>query len=246
MPHVTRKLALFSFGALALATNTATCNTNVLLDDFNNGDFAGWTVHSGTWIVTNGTLVGHRTSPGLDAYIYTGDTNWSDFIFETDLRFQDGNAEILFRSTGRDTDEYRLGLWSQGAEAYSNRFHLIEYNNGISTFHTSSLPNQDGNAMSPVPITETAHLKIEAIGSLLSFYINDSLMYQLTDPSPIQNGRVRLGVIWNWTDGFDNVSVELVPEVGSLWVGLSAAAILFVIRRMRPRNRRQPKGTLRP
>lgn len=82
-----RTRAAFLCGLLASITGIAFGNTTVLLDDFNDGDFAGWTVVKGAWTITNGKLVGHETWPNLDAYIYAGDTNWSDMVFEADVLF---------------------------------------------------------------------------------------------------------------------------------------------------------------
>lgn len=235
--------ATLSLAFLIAITTSCNCPAQlVLIDDFNDGNYNGWTVQSGTWTVNSGTLVGHQNSPGLDAYIYTGSTSWSNFVFETDVIFQDGNANIMFRSTGHWQNEYRLGLYSQVAEAYTNRFFFNEYNNGVVTVHTLSLPDVvAGNAMSPVPIPETAHVKIEAIGSLLSFYINDELMYQFNDPTPLQTGQIGLGTIWNWTDGFDNVSVTLIPEANVVWSVLASGIAVAVAGARRARGRRQQK-----
>lgn len=226
MSHKYAKLALLLSGALVIGTGRAPCNTNVLLDGFNDGNFAGWTVQSGTWIVSNNTLVGHRNPPGLDAYIFTGDTNWTDFVFEVDLSMPHGNAGVVFRSTAWGTNKYELDLWGPAAGSYSNRFTFSEQNNGVATYYTHSIPgNVDGNAMSPVPITENVHLRVEAIGSLLSFYVNDALMYEVDDATPLSNGIIGLNTIWNQTAGFDNVSVTLVPEANVIWALLIAGFI---------------------
>jgi len=118
------KIITLIAGMIGIMILSALGNTNVLFDDFNDGNFAAWTVNKGSWTVVNGTLVGHETWPALHAYVYTGNSNWNDIIFETDVIFQSESAELMIRSTGHWTNEYRLELYSQGAEAYANRFFL--------------------------------------------------------------------------------------------------------------------------
>jgi len=110
----------------------------------------------------------------------------------------------------------------------------VEYNNGVTYLHSTNLPNiVDGNALSPAPITDTAHVRIEALGSLLCFYINDALMYQFDHPAPLSGGQIGLGVIRNWTDGFDSVLVSLIPEADVAWGLIGVGLLLVAARRKR-------------
>jgi len=116
----------------------------------------------------------------------------------------------------------------------------IRANDTTVTVHTlaftNSYGNVDGNVMPPVPITDVAHVKIEAIGSPLSFYVNDGLIYQFNDPTPLQDGRIGLGTIWNWTDGFENVSVTLVPEANVTWTLIAAGFLILAAHWIRCRR----------
>lgn len=220
------RAALLSFG-FAVSAGTAICSTNALLDNFNDGNFAGWTVNAGTWTINNGALQGVGAGGLIDGWIYTGDTNWSDIVYEADVNFVSGNSEFVFRSTGHWSNEYRLTIWAQNSPANPNMYSLARFRDGVSTSFTVS------NVASAVPITPNSHVRVEAIGSLLSFYVNDALVYQVDDLAPLLNGQVGLGVIWDMTARFDNVSVELVPEANALGYASVALALIVCARARR-------------
>lgn len=150
---------------------------------------------------------------------------------------------MSFRSTGHWENEYRFGLWSESASAYANHFYFVKYTNGtFINIAASGVPNLDGNVPSPFSIPTNSHVRIEAIGSLLRFYVNENQIFEFNDPDPHLTGQVGLGVIWNWTDGFDNVSVALVPEADVVWALLGVGITLAAARRVRGRRRQTKIG----
>jgi hypothetical protein len=178
-------------------------------DNFDDGNYDGWTPvldGCGPWWVENGELHGTGSGPGFDAWIYAGDESWADYTFETTVIFGTGNAELVFRSTGHWQNEYRLTLYWQNSPLFPNRFHFTRYKGGTET------PLTSGNQWTPVPITNPAQVKVEAVGSTIKVFVNGSQIYQLEDTgNPLPNGRIGLGVIWDWTGGFDDVVVTGSP-----------------------------------
>jgi len=58
------------------------CDVKFWMDDFNDGNYNGWTVYSGTWSVINGELKGQ----GQDATIYSNTQFSSDRIVQSKLK----------------------------------------------------------------------------------------------------------------------------------------------------------------
>lgn len=120
---------------------------------------------------------------------------------EADLWFGTGSGLMQMDSTGHWTDEYRFEFWREGSPSYPNRFDFGRYRGGGYT----GLADQQ----SPVPITTPSRVVVRREGSTLVVTINGIEVSRVTDPAPLPaGGRAGLGVIWAWTDAFDNFVVR--------------------------------------
>ncbi len=169
-------------------------------DDF-SGDLSQWEVVYGDWIIDQGELQGTGWGGMIDAWIYAGDTAWTDYILQAEVNFVSSNAILVVRSTGHWQNEYRFDLWMQGGEN-SNTYQISKYQGGIETQLTPGLVS------SPVPITDPCQVQILAQGDHLGLYINGEVVTEFTDPDPLLTGRIGLGVIWTYTSRFDDVLVS--------------------------------------
>ncbi len=201
------------------SVNTESNSVVLFEDDFNDGNYDGWTAEVGSWSVENGELhgVGAFTNDGVDGWIRAGNTNWTDYSLEAKVIFKTGNAELIFRSTGEHwQNAYRFIIWWENSPGYPNMFSLSRYKNGEAwaTVFTKDLPGAlDGNAPSPVRITNPAYPKVEVIGNTIRLFINGQLIYELEDPDPLTNGDIGLSLVWNWQGNFDDVVVKSLSEV---------------------------------
>jgi hypothetical protein len=177
-------------------------------DDFNDGDFNGWTVSTGAWSVVNGQLKGIGAGGSIDAWIYAGDTNWTDYSFQTRVFFGTGNAELVFRSTGHWQNEYRFTIWSQNSPQYANSASLSKYMNGAQSSLTSGVV--------PFQISSTSIVaRVDIKGNNIKMFIDGNLVFDVNDPAPLTRGRIGLGVIWAWNGAFDDVLVTDIPDIPS-------------------------------
>jgi len=93
----------------------------LLLDDFEDGDYNGWTVDTGNWVVDGGVLA-QTNNAGGSKWIYTSALNWGDdFVFEAATQIATGGYSIL--QFNRYASGYRyVGLlyyWGQTANIAS-------------------------------------------------------------------------------------------------------------------------------
>jgi hypothetical protein len=169
---------------------------DTLLTDNFSGDLSKWAVTSGTWKVVGGRLQGVGAGGQIDGYVYAGETSWTDYTLSTKVYFDNGEADLIVRSTGHWQNEYRFTLW------YPGTYELIKYQGGVATHITGNIYDT-----SPVAFTNPSDVRVEAAGGQFKIYINGTLMVDTTDPSPLLAGRVGLGVIWNYQVHYDDVLV---------------------------------------
>ena len=173
-------------------------------DNFSDGNYNDWTVSSGTWAVESGQLSGKGAGGGVDAWIYRGDSNWTNYRFKTKIIFDGsggttGSGSLVFRSTGHWQNEYRLDVWSQSSSQYPNRIDLFRYKNGASTALYDSTCS--------VAIQNPCQVEVEIIGNRIRVFIDGTNVIDIIDSDPLNNSKVGLGVVWDWHAHFDDVEV---------------------------------------
>lgn len=165
-------------------------------DDFNDGNYTGWTVGEGSWSVTGGKL--QNTGSGRTS-IWAGEAGWTDITYTADITPATGaDAWIIFRV--QDQSNYYL-FTLDGKALYklvNGSFQSIKEAGG--SFAT-------GN---------TYTIKVELAGSSIKIYEGTSLILSATDPQ-FSSGKVGFGSS-NSQAGFDNVKVEgtMVTGIKSL------------------------------
>lgn len=154
-------------------------------DNFDDGDYTGWTVGAGTWSVTSGAL---GNSGGGQAAIYAGEAAWGDVTFAADVTPTIGkDVWVLFRV--QDASNYYL-FTLDGAEVYkvvNGGFQSV--GKGTGTFGTGT----------------TYTIKVALAGSSIKIYNGSTQVFSGTD-SQFTSGKVGFGS--NGSQGtFDNVTV---------------------------------------
>lgn len=177
-------------------------------DNFNDGALDKWGAPlSGDWRIENGALVGTGWGGSIDAWDYLkGKPNYNgDIVVDVDLNMIDGNAEIVFHSTGHWVNEYRIEIWSKDSPDYTNRFQIGRYRNG----NYEALTPDGGNTPSPIPIPSRCHATVRRLGKQINVYINGRRIGSIVDSNPLPaTGTTGLGVIWDNTGAFDNYQVR--------------------------------------
>ena len=126
-------------------------------DDF-SGDLSQWDISEGTWEIDNNKLRGIGHGGGIDAWIYAGNESWTDYEISFTAYFENGNAEIVLRSTGHWHDEYRVSVWPEEygttGDDYANTYQFSHYKNGVGYSYPDSLGKD--HRMCPFSITNPA------------------------------------------------------------------------------------------
>jgi hypothetical protein len=170
-------------------------------DDFNDGNADGWTTYGlGTWTVNNGEYkVDMGSGSFLLGYSSAGDVNWTDYIFEVDVKADLGeNKAIYFRDNG--VASYFVNI--VGGYPYD---HVLLGKNPDILFNDFYYPNTTGIWY---------HVKVVIISTNIKVYLNDQLLinYTASGSNLITQGRISLV---GWTGAglsdvvrFDNVVVR--------------------------------------
>ncbi len=178
--------------------------SGMFCDDFENDLDPAWTQTEGScsWEIADGILGAFLTSDQTSCVLSVGDNSWSNYIFETDVRGNDGVDKIVrFRQADNETryfvnvrsdylgqDEVLLGRQKDGVETI---------------FQTVSYPSQNGTWY---------HLRIACVDERISIYIDDNpvIIYDDLD-SRIYTGGIGLvcftGSVGVCGISFDNVTV---------------------------------------
>lgn len=162
----------------------------LLKDDF-SGDLSKW-VDTTNASVNNGelTVTDNELMRSLDG------SNWTDYIFEADVKVTNLSAGLVFRSI--DSNNYYM--WQLNADVSKLRPHK-KVNGAWTVIKEVS---------TPIALNTKYHVKIEAIGSTIKTYIDGDLVDTATD-TDFSSGKVgfREGSGTSETGVFDNVLVVL-------------------------------------
>jgi hypothetical protein len=214
----------------------------LLLDDFEDGDDAGWTQVNRSWHVWQQT-------PGQNAYLldggylpgacgrdgwtltHAGDTTWTDYSLSADVDTSQGswrNAELQLRvgtaTSGSDTClpvGYRLMVWTRYGSA-PPKVALMRYD---ATSTAAVLADVNGTATNLTPGDETNAVRVDAYGAHLDVWVNGLKVISVVDPHPLVAGGIGLRGIWESRPLFDNVRVtEIGPPAISVPANLTVEA----------------------
>lgn len=185
--------------------------TVLLNDNFDDGDFAGWTPvdfgsGSSNWTVVDGELV--QTSNiccdgrGRGTYaVYDGGTTWDDYRFQATIRSADDDAiGLVFRYQDGD-NHYRFDWRRQ-----QNLRRLMKVQGG-----TSIVIQQDS-----IPYRRSVdhRLDIRALGTSLEVLIDGEVIFSAQDTS-FSSGTVALLSHGNAGSYFDDIVVSELPEAAA-------------------------------
>lgn len=176
----------------------------LLFDDFNDGNFNGWTIESGNWWINSGNLVGAKSGRAFGGRINTGSSEWDNYQLELDVNgFQGIDQGIGFRYTQNGYYEINLRY---GTGVYDTPQIKLWKNNGSK----SSAITENNNF--PLKNQKWYHLKIEIINENIKAWIDNTLVLDYTDTGTnIKKGTVTLSY---WTGDisvaymrFDNIRI---------------------------------------
>lgn len=168
-----------------------------LNEDFEDGNYTGWSRNGGSWsVVTDGSRVLKQSSTSATAHAYTGSTSWINYSVQAKikvLRFNGTNRPVgvcaRFQST---SNYYYLALTS------ANKLELGKKVSGGNTVLASK---------SFTVIPETWYtLKLSVSGNQLEAYVDDAFQMSTTDSS-FGAGRIGLMMV-NTSAEFDDILVQ--------------------------------------
>lgn len=180
---------------------------------FEDGEFTNSCKTGGTddvdRLVENGQFKMTIKTPNIVAWTDCTEEEFSDFVYEVDatqLGGPDNNIYgVLFRYDTNIKDFYVFAISGDGYYVIAVDGPNREEPNMLIEWQTSSAINL-GNA--------TNHIKIEAVGSRISYYVNDQFLGEIQDSS-LSKGviGVFVGTLddGNVSIGYDNMRVSSAP-----------------------------------
>ncbi len=165
-------------------STTNICDATLFSDDFNDGNADGWTPQfDGTWYVDNNQYV-VDISGGTDlrGISLAGNTSWTDYVFELDLKAEKGGSKIILFRYIDENYYYSVGII--GLELYDYyKVNLVKVENGVGT---TVLDNDY-----PHDISAWHHVKTLVQGNHITAFVDGDLVIDYTDSgSPITYGKI--------------------------------------------------------
>ena len=191
-------------------------SSNLLLEDFDDGDFAGWSiVDEGTvaapsnWQVIAGVMtetsnifsqpVDGASIPKPGSYaLYDAGTGWGDYRARLDIRSTDDDA-VGFMFRVQSSDDYYRFSWDQ----QRNYQRLVKNVGGVFTLLAEN---------STPYVTGTQYqLEVVVEGPSIQVLIDGVLVLSATD-GDLTSGSIALYTWGNQNSGFDRVLIDPVAE----------------------------------
>jgi len=192
----------------------------IFQDDFNDGNANGWNETRGTWIVASGEYIGYQQAPDNDLYTKTGESNWSNYTFEAQMKFVPATPDdwndfgLLFYDQGTEYIRFTLGN-ADGpptARISYDKYDGQEYNTAAELATIVSEPTM---------ISDTWYnVRLSIYNDCVYAYVNDVLV-AYADNLPFTHGNIGL-VADDPTVYFDNIvvasntpvaaEVDIVPD----------------------------------
>jgi hypothetical protein len=172
--------------------------TNLLVDDFQDGNSTGWTPTGGAWsVVSSGgsSFVYRQTTSTGSFHSLAGNLAWSDQIVEFDAK---ANS---FANTNRF-----LGIVARHTDVNNYYYFILRSNNTIELKkYVGGVQAPLDSASFPVSTSSNYRLRLDAIGSTLNAYINGRLVLEAQDAS---NATGQAGAkVYDAVAEFDNMLV---------------------------------------
>ncbi|MBM3317002.1 MAG: DUF1080 domain-containing protein, partial [Candidatus Eisenbacteria bacterium] len=151
-----------------------TIREGALFDDFNDGNYAGWTVVSGTWSVIGGELY-QSSASGTRTILNNG--TFTDISFEAKLKNTSGQTpSIVFRYLGAN-NFYAFGLLTT-----NNAVRLIRTRNGSSVVTAQAARTLSNNTW--------YLLRVDVSGTTIRAYLDCELVLEVTDALIRPSGKI--------------------------------------------------------
>jgi len=195
-------------GQEVIADQTTTVNfqlnpspsDTLFFDDFADGNDDGWEKLAGSWSVQNQEYTTSLSGDHVWSVSAVGDVNWTDYIFEVDLKGVAGVDKcVAFRFTDMD-NHYGVNIRSDFAG--QDQVLLTKNLNGTpSELQVVDYPSQNNTWY---------HLKVVVIGDNIKVSVDDNLLIDYTDTgTTLTQGRIAL-VGWTGEVGIDEVRYDNV------------------------------------
>lgn len=210
-------LLLFLLPPPAQALETYKEGPVVFLDDFNDGNFTGWRIDSGSWVIDSKKgLTGIQNGRFLYGQI-SREGLWTGFRLEVSLKNESGIEEgIIFRKADAN-NFYQLKL----------RHSLRD--SGLYNTPEIILSKTERGILTKIASTRSIYLasskfyqvKIEAVGEHLQIWIDNSLAFDLDDGgTTIKSGSIALSY-WTGEYGlalsrFDDIKITSLTETSGI------------------------------
>jgi prepilin-type N-terminal cleavage/methylation domain-containing protein len=185
--------------ALSFHTNGGRCDATarpivegMLLDDFNDGNYNGWTVESGTWSAATGEL--YHSKNTNTGQILRSET-WGDMVYEAKIKVTSGQSPYLVFRYYDTQNFYLLNL-----RTIDDQLRFSKYQNGV--FSTTAQVNRalDNDVWYMVRVVVTGRTALA--------YLDCNLVMQVTDNAMKATGKAGLRT-YQTKAYFDDVRVTV-------------------------------------
>ncbi len=195
-----------------LVAGQSTALTAVFVDNFEDGNIAGWTEYSGTWSAVDDGTGSNKVLKSADnnGQIYIANRTWGDFDFSVDLKGGPRWQGLSLKAqTGWDSG-YAVKLANWSVNWTTRRFLPKLY------FYKAGTAVANANFGRWVSFDEWLRVRVVATGNMFEIYLQDSnaedkLITYTDGDNTYSSGKLGLFVGGSASeDQFDNVSV--IPE----------------------------------
>jgi hypothetical protein len=183
-----------------------TTGSSSFSDDFNDGNFAGWSVVSGSWSVSSGRL--RQTGNVANDLIYLNNPSalaWTDTItYATFNSTDDDIISLVFRYQNPD-NYYRLSLSADPGDRFTRLEKRVA---GVSSIIV-------GNTSGYTPST-TFQVEIWAVGDQITVYLDGINPFGISVQDPdLTSGSIGFHANFNNNGFFDDVHVLTLSQAPS-------------------------------
>ncbi len=191
-------LLVIILGAIIFSPRQNAVNAaEIFFDDFEDGNYTGWSKSGGTWsVVTDGSGVFKQSSTSANAYAYTGSSSWTDYSVQAKVKpisFNGSSRPVGVLARYSSTSNYYFATLTS-----ANTLELgLRKSGGNTVLASKTFTIQTGTWYT---------LRLSVVNNTLQCYVNGNLELTATD-STFSAGKIGL---WAYYAGaeFDDVVVE--------------------------------------